>query len=105
MSIKEILERISKYVITPDVEDDFNNLKDYITNLQKELEMLVKDDERSQKTIIEHAQRIDKAIEFINDNSHSNIKMNFMNKSEKIECKFNNNTDPRDLLDILKGSE
>ena len=49
--------------------------------------------------------KIDKAIEFINDNSHSNIKMNFINKSEKIECKFNNNTDPRDLLDILQGSD
>ena len=38
--IKEILARLSRYVITPDVRHDFDDLLDYITNLQQENERL-----------------------------------------------------------------
>ena len=61
--------------------------------------------EEKDKEIERLNNKIDKAIEFINDNSHSNIKMNFINKSGEIKCKFDNNADPRDLLDILQGSD
>ena len=36
--IKEILARLSRYVITPDVRHDFDDLLDYITNLQEKVE-------------------------------------------------------------------
>ena len=41
--IKEILARLSRYVITPDVRHDFDDLLDYITNLQQENERLNKE--------------------------------------------------------------
>ena len=41
--IKEIITRLSKYVITPatlDAKDDFNALLDYITNLQEKYDRI-----------------------------------------------------------------
>lgn len=96
--IKEILDRldyneweVALYKV-PITWCELYDIRDYITNLQQELEMMVKDDERSQETIIRLTkenerlkennqnmqkemckcwQRIDKAIEYIKNNDLS----------------------------------
>ena len=46
-----------------------------------------------------------KAIEYINNNSYSNLEFNVLNRETHIECHFNNEADPRDLLEILGGTD
>lgn len=47
--IKEIINYIDSRIIP---REHWNEIKDYITNLQQELEIMVKDNERNQETII-----------------------------------------------------
>lgn len=65
--IKEILQKIesvanreiaSRNSLMEMKDKDYQLLLDYITNLEKELELMVKDDEKSQKTIIKLSEEI-----------------------------------------------
>lgn len=61
-------------------------LKKDIKSLKEQIEMLVKDDEESQKTIINQAERINKAIDYLNNLPTCELEENVSN-----------------LLDILRG--
>lgn len=67
-----------------------NKLLKRISNLEFEVE--------------ERDRRIDKAIEYIENHSITNIEW-WIAGEQKIECKFMKDTNPQDLLDILKGSD
>lgn len=64
---------------------------EFIDNLQQENKQL-KEDKK-------------KAIEYIKNNSYSNIEFNFLTRESHVECHFNNKADPRDLLEILGDKE
>ena len=57
--IREILARLSKYVITPDVRHDFDDLLDYITNLQEENQQLRENNQAMQEEMARTWQKYD----------------------------------------------
>ena len=124
--IEGILARLSQYVITPDVRQDFDELLDYITNLEQENESIneelnnitdyakdLEQENRNLKFILsghweeEHnnakivsvdtyKSRIDKAVEYIKE--HNCIATNKEYKPTQFEYCCN-----VDLLNILTG--
>lgn len=61
--IREILVRLSRYVITPDVRHDFDDLLDYITNL----EQLEQDHKQANATLMQELTKKDIALQNAQD--------------------------------------
>lgn len=105
-NIKEILARLSRYVITPDVRHDFDDLLDYITNLQQENERLKEIKPcmlnfQECYVVKDYKSRCEKASEYIKNNTHyystSKHGVGFVidNENEEEFC--------NDLLNILQN--
>jgi hypothetical protein len=107
--IKEILEAlkphndiVKEYPLTLSIEEQ-KLLLDYITNLQEEKDNLKKQYAKEEKKLFHDneilQQRIDKAIEWINNHIETYTK-------DRISIiDWDNFSDPRKLLDILRGDE
>lgn len=99
--IKEILARLSRYVITPDVRHDFDDLLNYIANLQEENKVLL--EKYSTIQILYNSSKLknDKAIEYILNNKLYCFKYD----DEEL---FEITTDKKakdELLNILQGGD
>jgi len=107
--IEEILDRLDYNEWEVDLYKipinwcEMYSIRDYITNLQEEnkrlkeqLDMLVKDDEKQQKIIIDLQQIINKAIEYIENYKDIQAKNVYVDFDLK---------DINKLLDILRGED